>query len=90
MDELVLEREARIKKRGINKKEDLNGIDPITPFVFSTVPAVMSYIGWQISNYMAAHFAIQYLDSELYPVQRIAIIGRNVVVGKIIKLYLFT
>ena len=83
VQDLVAEREERIRQRGgkRSQKEDLNGIDPLTPFLFSTVPAVMSLVGWQISTYLAANFAIQYLDSELYPVQRIAIVGRNLVVG---------
>ena len=83
VQDLVAEREERIRQRGgkRSQKEDLNGIDPLTPFLFSTVPAVMSLVGWQISTFLAANFAIQYLDSELYPVQRIAIVGRNLVVG---------
>lgn len=63
------------------KKEDLNGINPITPLVFSAVPAAMAYVGWQVSHYLTATFAIQYVNSEIYPVQRIAIVARNVVVG---------
>ncbi|KAJ1431629.1 hypothetical protein B484DRAFT_448287 [Ochromonadaceae sp. CCMP2298] len=83
MDELVAAREERIKKRGgaLNQKTDINGIEPATPFLFSTVAVLMSYAAWQASTYMAGHFAISYLDSEYYPVQRIAMVGRNVVVG---------
>jgi Protein of unknown function (DUF3082) len=63
------------------KKEDLNGIQPLTPLLFSTFPAVCSYGLWQLSAYFTNHFAVQYLDSDLYPVQRLATIGRNLVVG---------
>ena len=64
-----------------NRQEDLNGINPITPIVFSTVAISMCYIAWQISAYLSAHFAIDYVTSDIYPVQRLAIVSRNIVVG---------
>lgn len=70
----------RFKTGNINK-EDLNGIEPSTPFIFATVPIAMCAVGYQISVFLAQHFAIQYVDSEVYPVQRLAIVGRNFVVG---------
>jgi hypothetical protein len=73
---------GKVFRRGVTpKKEDLNGIQPYTPFIFSFFAAVMSFVAWQASTYLAGHFAIQFVDSELYPVQRVAIVGRNVVVG---------
>lgn len=65
----------------LNKIEDLNGIDPITSFFFAFFPLGMSYFGWQLSVYLAEHFAIQFVDSEIYPVQRFTIVARNLVVG---------
>ena len=78
-------------------KEDLNGIQPYTPFVFSVVAAGivycmcisvgkfnelylsisigMSFSAWQVTSYLASHFAVQLLDSEIYPVQRLAVVG---------------
>jgi len=82
---------SRMKKREViaepgkwdlpQKKEDLNGINPITPLFFSAVPAAMAFVGWQVSRYLTANFAIQFVDSDIYPVQRLAIVARNVVVG---------
>jgi len=63
------------------RKEDLNGINPITPLFFSALPAGMAFVGWQVSRYLTANFAIQFVESEIYPVQRLAIVSRNVVVG---------
>ena len=63
------------------RTEDLNGINPVTPLVFSTVAIAMSFVAWQISAYLSAHFAIDYVTSEIYPVQRLAIVSRNIVVG---------
>ena len=70
-----------MNRKTINGKEDLNGINPSTPFLFSTVPFVMSIAGWQITTYLAGHFATELLDSDLYPLQRAAIIARNLIVG---------
>ena len=40
---------GKVFKRGaISKKEDLNGIQPYTPFVFSIVAAGMSFAVWQV------------------------------------------
>lgn len=65
----------------LRQKQDLNGIQPLTPFTFATVPALMSAAAWQVSLYMAGHFAVEYLDADFYPVQRLAVVGRNVFVG---------
>lgn len=64
-----------------SRPEDLNGINPIIPLLFSAFPALMAYAGWRASSYLTANFAIQFIDSEIYPVQRLAIVLRNVVVG---------
>lgn len=72
---------SRRFKTGNIKKEDLNGVEPSIPFIFATVPIAMCAMGYQISVFLAQHFAIQYVDSEVYPVQRLAIVGRNFVVG---------
>lgn len=32
----------------LSKIEDLNGIDPFTPLIFSVVPAGMAVVGWQV------------------------------------------
>lgn len=68
-------------KQRVQKKEDLNGIQPAIPLVFSSVPALMAYGLWQASIYLATHFAIDFVDSEVYPVQRLAVVSRNIVVG---------
>jgi Protein of unknown function (DUF3082) len=64
-----------------SKIEDLNGIPPLKPFQFSIVAAIMALVGWKLSNYLSAHFAVQFVTSDLYPVQRLAIVARNVIVG---------
>ncbi len=64
-----------------SRPEDLNGINPLIPLLFSAFPALMAYAGWKASSYLTANFAIQFIDSEIYPVQRLAIVLRNVVVG---------
>jgi hypothetical protein len=63
------------------KEEDLNGIQPLTPLAFSAVAAAMALVGWQLTIYMSGHFAVDFLDSEYYPIQRFAIVSRNIVVG---------
>jgi hypothetical protein len=60
---------------------DLNGIDPTTPFIFCVVPALMSTVGYFGSKYMGEHFAVEFLTSDLYPVQRMATVARNIIVG---------
>ena len=65
----------------VTKPEDINGIQPGKPFLFSLVAGGMALVGWKLSNYLSAHFAVQFLTSEFYPVQRIAIVARNVIVG---------
>jgi hypothetical protein len=73
---------GKVFTRGkVLKKESMDGIQPLKPLVFSVVAVGMSYVSWQVSVYLAANFAIQLLGSDLYPVQRIAVIGRNLVVG---------
>jgi len=63
------------------KTVDLNGINPATPLMFCIVPAAMCYGGWLATNYLSLHFAVNYLTSDFYPVQRIAIVARNLIVG---------
>ena len=74
LEELVnIRREDRPPPTGlIERKDDLNGIKPQTPFIFATVPALMSYGSWRIASYLAAHFAVQFVESDIYPVQRMA------------------
>ena len=64
-----------------SKKIDLNGINPLTPLTFSVVPAAMCFIGWKASNYMSQNFAVGFLNSDIYPIQRMAIVARNIIVG---------
>ena len=59
----------------------LVGIEPLTPLKFSVVAGLMAFLGWQITFYMSGHFAVDFLNSEFYPVQRVAIVARNLVVG---------
>ena len=63
------------------RTEDLNGINPVTTILFSAFPVVASYGLTTLSSYLAGNFAVQYLNSDLYPVQRVAIVVRNLVVG---------
>ena len=63
------------------RTEDLNGINPVTTILFSAFPAVVCYLLTTLASYLTNNFAVQYLNSELYPVQRIAIVARNLVVG---------
>jgi hypothetical protein len=62
-------------------KDDLNGIEPWKPLVFSIFPAGFSFLAFQASFYLASHFAVNLVVSEVYPIQRAAIIARNLVVG---------
>lgn len=61
--------------------EDLNGINPLVPLFASSVPFAMSFFGYKLSSYFALNFAIDFLSSDVYTVQRIAIVARNVLVG---------
>ena len=62
-------------------KEDLNGIQPMTPLLWSVFPAVFCVIFWQLTVYMTNHFAITFISSDMYPVRRFASLARNFVVG---------
>jgi hypothetical protein len=64
-----------------DRKEDLNGINPVVPILASVFPAGLAYYALQLANYLSAHFAVSFLASEYYPVQRFAVISRNIVVG---------
>jgi hypothetical protein len=61
--------------------EDLNGINPLVPLFASVVPFGMAFLGYKLSSYFALKFAVDFLSSDLYTVQRIAIVSRNVLVG---------
>lgn len=67
--------------RGKVKKEDLNGIAPWKPLISSIFPFGLSIGGYYLTRYLAENFAVQYLTSDLYPVQRLSMVARNIVVG---------
>ena len=47
----------------VAKKEDLNGIQPLTPLTFSVLPAAMSWVFWQITTYMTGSGDIVLYDA---------------------------
>ena len=63
------------------RTEDLNGINPVVPILFSSFPFLMAFGGYKLSSYLSAHFAVQFLASDIYTLQRIAIVARNILVG---------
>jgi hypothetical protein len=63
------------------KIENLNGINPLTPLVFSSIPFAMAYLGYLLSSYLSANFAVSLLASDVYTFQRVAIVSRNIIVG---------
>lgn len=63
------------------RTEDLNGINPLIPLFSSVVPFGMAFLGYKLSSYFALNFAVQFLDSNVYTVQRLAIVARNILVG---------
>lgn len=79
----LYERSGGKSKRDIRnvKKEDLNGIEPYKPFLFAILPGLFCLVGFEVSKYLAGHFVVAFVDSDLYPVQRIAIVSRNLIVG---------
>jgi hypothetical protein len=52
-------REGVQKVGFVAKKEDLNGIQPMTPLTFSILPAGMSYVFWQITTYMTGESEVR-------------------------------
>ena len=64
-----------------DQKEDLNGINPVTTIAFSVLPMGMCYLLVQVTSWLSEHFAIDQVDSDIYPVQRGAVVARNLVVG---------
>ena len=64
-----------------DQKEDLNGINPVTTITFSVIPMTMCYGLIQVTSWLSAHFAIDQVDSPIYPIQRGAVVARNLVVG---------
>jgi hypothetical protein len=77
----MIPRDAPQKNAFLQKKEDLNGIQPATPLLFSLFPALCCVAFWQLTTYMTNHFAINFITSDLYPVRRLASIARNFIVG---------
>ena len=77
----MIPRDAPQKDAFAQKKEDINGIQPLTPLLFSLFPAVFCVLFWQLSAYMTNHFAVDFITSDMYPVRRLASISRNFVVG---------
>jgi hypothetical protein len=75
--------ETDTSKKIVMKKEDLNGISPFKPITFAVVSATMAYVLWVLSVWFAGHFAVQFIDPEktAYPVYRLAVFSRNIVVG---------
>ena len=63
------------------RTEDLNGINPLVPLLFSSIPFAMAFAGYKVSSYLTANFAVQFLTSDIYTLQRISIVARNVLVG---------
>ena len=63
------------------RTESLNGINPLVPLFSSIIPFIFAYLGFQLSAYLTAHFAVGFLASDIYTLQRIAIVVRNIVVG---------
>lgn len=41
----------------------------------------MAFLGWQATAWLIANFAVDFIDSDIYTVQRLAIVSRNIVVG---------
>jgi hypothetical protein len=64
-----------------DQKEDLNGINPITTILFSVFPMGMCFVLIQVTSWLSTHFAINQVGSSIYPIQRGAVIARNLVVG---------
>ncbi len=64
-----------------DQKEDLNGINPVSTITFSVVPMAMCFALIQLTSWLSAHFAIDQVDSDVYPIQRGAVVARNLVVG---------
>lgn len=60
---------------------DLNGIPPLKPFLFSAVALCMCLLSWQAAVFLAQHFAVQLLNSDIYPLQRASVVSRNLLVG---------
>lgn len=77
----MIPRDAPQKNAFAQKKEDLNGIQPGTPLLFSLFPAVCCVAFWQLTTYMTNHFAINFISSDMYPVRRLASVARNFIVG---------
>lgn len=63
------------------RQEDFSNVNPLQSFGSAVIALVMCACAWIVSSYLAQNFAVDYVQSELYPVQRVAIVGRNLVVG---------
>lgn len=63
------------------QKEDLNGVDPFQAIMSSTIPAGMAVVGYFLTSYLIDHLAVQFLDSDVYPIQRAAVVIRNLIIG---------
>lgn len=69
------------RQAAIEEARNLNGVNPVVTIIGSMVALAMAGGLWYATNYLGEFFAMHPVESELYIVERIAAVFRNVVIG---------
>jgi Protein of unknown function (DUF3082) len=72
------------RKAAIAEAQNLNGVNPITT-LFGAIFAIVCSIGlWYITQSLASYFALHpTTETDMYIIQRVTIVSRNIVMGLI-------
>jgi hypothetical protein len=69
------------RQAAIEEARDLNGVNPIIALTGSVVALGGAYGLWMITNVLAEYFALNPVSSDIYFIQRVSSVFRNVVMG---------
>lgn len=69
------------KRAAIEEARNLNGVNPVVTIIGAIVALAMAGGLWFLTNYLGEFFALHPVESELYIVERITAVFRNVVIG---------
>ena len=69
------------RRAAIAEAQDLNGVNPITT-LFGAIFALACAVGlWLLTQTLAAYFALHPSDSDIYFVERVTLLSRNIIMG---------
>ena len=69
------------RRRALKEARDLNGVNPFVCLGASSACFALSFALWKATSIITEYLTMNPIESELYVVQRIAAVLRNVVIG---------